>query len=94
MNTQWSFADKACLSMDDSAGHMSIIFSRIEEIHREASLKAKLNPKKLAERLFKLAWDASFSQFYDCLETHKESLKKEGIEHFRKLVEEAWRRFP
>lgn len=87
-------ADEACCSMDDSAGHMSQVFERIEQIHLNACEGAQLDPSDLAKRLLKLAWDASFSQFYGCLETHGDVLGKEGRKAFRQLVEEAWEKVP
>ena len=87
-------ADETCLSMDDSAGHMSQIFERIEQIHLSACEGAKLDSEELAKRLLQLAWNASFSQFSNCLETHKEVLGQDGLQAFKRLVEEAWEKVP
>lgn len=87
-------ADKACLSMDDSDGHMTIIFNRIKELHRLACEAAPPDPERLAERLFAAAKDSSFSQFYDCLETHRNALGSRGRDRFRQLVEETWKKLP
>jgi uncharacterized Zn finger protein len=87
-------ADKACLSMDDSDGHMTPIFERIEEIHRIACERSAPDPIKLAQDLFKLVTEASFCQFWDCLDTLKAQLGSDGRSHFQSLIQAGWEKIP
>lgn len=87
-------ADKACQAMDDSDGYMTPIFRQIESIHRVACERSVPDPKKLAQSLFELVTEVSFSQFWECLDTHRGPLGTGGRNHFRKLVEAAWEGIP
>jgi hypothetical protein len=48
--------EEAMHSVDDSAGMMGGILSQLQELHHSACKRARPDPEKLAERLFKWEW--------------------------------------
>jgi uncharacterized Zn finger protein len=87
-------ANKACLHMDDSAGNMSDIFRRLEEIHFRSARKSKIDPIKLSKKLLALVSKSGFSQFWDCLDVYEDLLGEKGFQHFRNEIEKGWAEVP
>lgn len=74
---------------DEDDEDLAALQDRIEDIHRDAALLAKLNPVQFAQRLFQLETTSSRSLFCDAAETYKEVLGPTGLAAYRDLAEDA-----
>jgi uncharacterized Zn finger protein len=83
---------KAMGSFDDSAGHMTVLRSRLEDIHMQACTEAPPDPLDLARRLFQCEANSGFDVFYDSINKYAELLGQTGRDEFKRLAEAEWAR--
>lgn len=86
--------EEALGSMDDSAGTMSPILQRLQDIHLAACQDASPDPEVLARRLFELELGADYDMFLGAAFTYRKVLEKRGLAAYRKLAEAAWKKVP
>lgn len=87
-------AEKALGEMDDSDGFMGDIFEELQEIHHNACIKAKPEPKALAKRLFDWEMATDWDTFHNAAQIYADVLGKEGLAEYRKLAEALWAKVP
>ena len=80
--------------IDDSDGHLTIAFSSLQRLHREACERAGLDPVQLAERLFSLMMATEYELFYDAAESYAPLLGDRGRKRYTELVRIEWERLP
>lgn len=83
-------AERAIENMDDSDGHMSGMFARLQELHLQACMNSKPNPEALAERLFQWELGGSWDTFHGAARTHAKVLGKRGLARYRELARAEW----
>jgi len=81
-------------SLDDSDGHLGGLRERLEELHLRACTIARPEPRALARRLFEWERMLELDIFYGAAERYAKVLGKEGLEEYRKLAEEEWKKVP
>lgn len=84
--------EKAINHVDDSDGHMGGILERLQELHLSACKKAKPDPEALAKRLFDWEISGEWDTFYGAVKTYAEVLGKKGLDIYRQLAEEEWKK--
>jgi tetratricopeptide (TPR) repeat protein len=84
----------ACGNIDDSAGRMTELMERLQEIHLRACETAKPDPVALAARLFRAELLAEYGEFHDSAERYGHILGPEGTTAFRKLAAAEWAGVP
>ncbi|OFW65653.1 MAG: hypothetical protein A2Y74_04030 [Actinobacteria bacterium RBG_13_63_9] len=77
-------------SVDDSDGSMRPILDRLQEIHHSACVKARLDRKDLARRLFAWELNSEWDVFAGAASTYGEVLGSEGLTVYRALAETEW----
>jgi tetratricopeptide (TPR) repeat protein len=80
--------------VDDSDGYMGTLMNRLQEIHLEACRKAKPDPEALARRLFTWELETEWDTFFDAADTYGSILGKKGLDVYRQLAQDEWRRVP
>ncbi len=84
-------AETAVGRIDDSAGWLTDITHRVAKLHQAAVARARPDPRRFAERLFKLEVDShTLDTFHRAAATYAGALGAEGIARYRELVEAAW----
>ena len=86
--------EEAINSVDDSSGNMGDILERLQEIHLAACRKARPDPEKLAERLFRWEIETDWDTFFGAAATYANVLGSKGLAVYRKLAEAEWSRVP
>ena len=81
-------------SIDDSAGHCSILRDRLEELHFQACTEAKPDPVELARRIFEMELNNGFDILYGAVEKYAGILGEEGMRTYRKLADQEWEKVP
>lgn len=81
-------------SLDDSDVHLGGLWDRLEELHLRACTIARPEPRALARRLFEWEMMGELDVFYGAAERYAKVLGKEGLEEYRKLAEEEWKKVP
>src|SRR3972149_6176455 len=84
--------EKALNHVDDSDGHMGGILERLQELHLSACKKAKPDQEALAKRLFDWEISGEWDTFYGAVKTYSEVLGKKGLDIYRQLAEEEWKK--
>ncbi|MDI6767511.1 MAG: SWIM zinc finger family protein [Bacteroidota bacterium] len=87
-------AEKALNSLDDSDGYMSDVLEELQELHHQACLEAKPDPKKLAEKLFNREISSEWEVFYGATQTYADVLGSGGLAVYQSLVEAKWKQLP
>jgi uncharacterized Zn finger protein len=80
--------------VDDSAGHITVLRDRLEELHFEACLEARPDPAALAARLFEVERQGALDVFDRAAENYAKILGQEGLAEYRRLAEEEWAEVP
>jgi uncharacterized Zn finger protein len=77
-------------SVDDSDGYMSGILTGVEELHHDACVMVKPDPKQLARKLF--AWElcSDWEVFYGASEHYADVLGIKGLKVYQELAEREW----
>lgn len=84
--------EKAINHVDDSDGHMGGILERLQELHLSACKEAGPDPESLAKRLFDWEISGEWDTFYGAVKTYSEVLGKKGLDIYRQLAEEEWKK--
>jgi uncharacterized Zn finger protein len=79
-------------SIDDSDGYVGQTLHHLGELHLKACKLARPDPEELAERLFRCETSSSFDSFYDSARIYRDVLGDAGLQRFRELAEEEWRK--
>ncbi len=74
----------------DDSGEISMLITRAERIHREASLRAGEDPVKLATRLYAIETESELDILSDVYTTHADALGDKGQARYRQLAESDW----
>ncbi len=80
--------------VDDSDGHLSVLRDRLQDIHFQACKKARPDPVALAKRLFDWELHGELEVFFGAIEQYSEILGASGLQSYRKLAEEDWKKVP
>ncbi len=83
-------AEEALQTIDDSDGHMSFIFERLQALHLLACTKAKPDPETLARRLFEWELKGEWDVFSGAVGTYAKVLGKHGLALYRELAQAEW----
>lgn len=86
--------EEALASMDDSAGYMTPLLERLQDIHLAACKEASPEPQALARRLFRLELDADYDMFLDAAFTYRKVLGERGLAVYRELAGAEWEKVP
>lgn len=86
--------ESALNSVDDSAGYMGDLLSRLQAIHLGACKKAKPDSEALAKRLFDWEIHTDWDTFHGAAETYGQILGKKGLAVYRQLAEAEWVKVP
>jgi tetratricopeptide (TPR) repeat protein len=86
--------ETAVSRVDDSAGWITDIFSRLRAIHIKACAQGPFTPKALARRLVKLELNAELDTFHRSAVSHADSLGEEGLAEYGRLVDAAYGELP
>lgn len=80
--------------IDDSDGHLSDLRDRLQDIHFQACKKARPDPVALAKRLFDWELHSELDVFFGAAEQYSEILGERGLQAYRQLAEEEWKKVP
>jgi len=86
--------ENAMGSIDDSAGYMSSILERLQELHLRACKKAKPDSEALARKLFEWELRTDYDTFYGAADTYAGVLGQKGLAIYRQLAEAEWGKVP
>lgn len=86
--------ETAIQHIDDSDGGMGMALDDLHEIHLSACQKARPDPMKLAERLFKQSLKSSWDIFDQAYAVYEDVFGAEGRKRYRDLVEREWEKLP
>lgn len=87
-----SRVEHAIGSVDDSDGYMSLLLSRLQEMHLAACRMARPDPEALAERLFEWELHGEWDTFFDSVNSYAPVLGKCGTRRYQELAEAEWAR--
>jgi tetratricopeptide (TPR) repeat protein len=79
---------------DDSNGELGDLLERLGELHHDACLQARPDPRKLAKRLFELELGTEYDTFRGAAATYADVLGVEGLAAYRGLAAARWARVP
>lgn len=82
--------ETACEYVDDSNGELGTVRERLEQLHLAASREAELDPRELAERLFRWEVEGEWDTFFGAVDRYADVLGDTGIARYRELAEAAW----
>jgi len=85
---------KAMGDIDDSDGHCGALHARAGEIHRNAACAARIDPIALARDLFAREMTDNYDTFYGAASLYADTLGETGLEEYRRLAAEAWKKLP
>ncbi len=80
--------------VDDSDGYMSGILAEVQELHHDACVKIKPDPKQLAKKLFEWELHSDWEVFFGAVERYAVVLGKEGLKVYEDLAEKEWKKLP
>lgn len=86
--------ERAGGAVDDSDGHLGIVFDRVQALHRQACERAELEPVQLAERLFELMMASEYELFLDAIDIYAPLLGAAGRRRYAELARAEWKRLP
>ena len=89
-----STIQRAGAAVDDSDGHLGVLFDRLQRLHRQACESAGLEPMQLAERLFELMMSSELELFLDAIKEYAPVLGTTGLQRYAKLARAEWDRIP
>jgi len=86
--------ERAMGSIDDSDGYMGAILEGWQDLHLQACLQTRPDPKELAQRLFQWELGSEWGVFSGAAETYTDILGDQGLAQYRKLAEAEWAKVP
>lgn len=89
-----STIEQAGGAVDDSDGHLGVVFDRVQKLYRRACERADLNPVQLAERLFELMMSSEYELFLDAIDEFAPLLGTAGRLRYAELARAEWERLP
>lgn len=94
--TEYALArlERALDHVDDSAGYLGDVRSRLEALHLDACRRARPEPVPLAQRLFKRAMTSHWEVFDSAVVGYADVLGDAGIARYRALAEKRWAEVP
>lgn len=86
--------DTAMGRIDDSSGYLGSVLERVADIHYDACVAARPDPRKLAVRLVELPLKSDWEWFLDAPERYAEVLGADGLDAYRARLEREWEALP
>jgi uncharacterized Zn finger protein len=86
--------EQAIGNIDDSDGHCTGLLERARDIHVDAACAARPDPIALAGDLFAREMADEYDTFYGAAPRYAKALGKKGLEEYRRLAAEAWKKLP
>lgn len=86
--------EQAIGNIDDSDGHCGGLLERARDIHVSAACAARRDPIALAGDLFAREMADEYDTFYGAASLYAEPLGEAGLEEYRRLAAEAWKKLP
>jgi uncharacterized Zn finger protein len=81
-------------AVDDSAGHITVLRERLQELHLEACREARPDSVALAGRLFARELHGELDVFDRAAENYAEILGGDGLAEYRRLAKTQWAKVP
>jgi uncharacterized Zn finger protein len=81
-------------SVDDSDGYLGGLVEHVREIHHDACLDARPDPREFAARLFEWELHSESETFLGAASAYADVLGEDGLAEYRRLAMEVWSRVP